>query len=629
MLKKLTTTGSGLAMLALVVLAVNIIASRLSTRVDVTSEKVFSLSEGTEKILEKLDSEVTAKLYFSRSLKELPVVVKTYATRVEEVLTEYAARSGGKLKLETLDPKPDTDDEEWAQRYGINAARLPSGESMFFGIVFQQGAKEVVIPYLDPRREELLEYDLSEALVSVFRKETAKIAIASSLPVMGGGGAQAMGGGEGPWVFVTDLKRNFDVQELLPSTREIAPEIQVVVLIHPKNLDETTLYAVDQFVLRGGRLIAIVDPLSRVDLMMASAMQRGQMPDASSDLAKLFGAWGLEYDKAKLVGDATMATRINAGGAELSYPFFMSVGETAFNAQSVIAGKLRQMLLGEPGSIALKAGTTGVTLEPLITTTKESGTAQAMLAGIMGPQDVMREMKLDGQERVLAGLLKGKLKGAFAAAPADAPPPEGGSGAPPPRQLPHLAESAGESTVLVIADTDFLFDGNAVEKFPFGNQMMVRMRNDNLSFLSNAVDFLGGSQDLISIRSRGRIARPFTRVAALQASAQKRWQAEEERLTKELTDLQGKLNDLQKQRTDGNRFVLTAEQQKKIDDFREQERAVKKARRDVRRNLREDIERLGNRLVALNMLVVPFACTVFGAVVFARRGRRRKEVSRG
>lgn len=626
-LKKITTTGSGLLMLAVAVVALNIIAARLFVRLDVTGDKVFSLSDGTKKILGKLDGDVTAKLYFSRSNKDLPPVIKTYATRVEEVLAEYAAKSGGKLKVEVIDPKPDTDDEEWAQKYGISGVRLPKGDQVYFGVVFTAGAKEVALPYLDPRREELLEYDLSEALVSAFKKDVPKIGVMSSLPVFGGGpGGQ---GGE-RWVFLNDLQRSFTVEEVAPTAKEVAEDLKVLVVIHPKNLAEEALYAIDQFVMRGGRLIVAVDPMSRTDLQTnpMAGMQGGQMPQASSELTKLFDAWGIAYDKNQMVGDQSLATRINAGGQVTDYPFFLTLSEKSFATTNAMTASLRQMMLGEAGAVSLKDGATGVTLEPLITTSKDSGTGPAQMAAFMAPADLAREMKADGKERVVAGLFKGRFKSAF---PQGAPAQAASGSAEAPKK-PHKAEAEQDGTIVVVGDADFLADANAVDKIPFGNQVMVRVRNDNLNFLTNAVDVLGGNPDLISVRSRGKIARPFTRVQEIQVNAQKKWQAEEEKLTAQLSELQKKLNDLQAQRTDGNRYAMTPQQQTEIERFRAEERDVKVRRREVRKNLREDIERLGSRLVAMNLLLVPAACTAFGLGVFARRTslrRRAKEQKNG
>lgn len=604
--RKVTTTGGGLLLLVVAVVCLNIIASRVKVRLDATGDKVFSLSDGTKKILGKLDAPVTAHLYFSRSMKDLPVMVKTYATRVEEVLSEYASRSGQKLTMQVIDPKPDTEQEEQALRFGVTGVRMPRGDQMFFGVVFVSGAREIAIPYLDPRREEFLEYDLSEALVRVFNKEQPKVGVLSSLPV---------DGPEEPWVAVTDLRRNFAVQSIAMDAKEIPADLKVLIVLHPKSLPETLLYAIDQYVLGGGRLIVAVDPFSRVDLQMnaAAARQGGQMPQASSELDKLFAAWGVEYDKSKIVGDASYVTQINAGGPVVAYPFFLSLPEAAFSRDSVITSNLRQMLVGEGGAFAPKEGT-GFTFEPLIKTTKDSGIVDGMLAGFMMPQDLARDLKVDGKERVLAAMVRGKFKSAFPAALGD---------------KPHKAEADAETSVVLVGDVDFLADQNAAEKFRFGSQTMVRVKNDNLSFLFNAADFLGGSQDLISIRTRGRIARPFTKVAELQKNAQIKWQAEEEKLNAQLADLQKKLNEIQQQRTDGNRFVMSKEQQEELKRFRAEEAAMKKRRREVRKGLREDIEALGNRLVALNMLSVPLAASVLGIGVFLGRSRRKKEARRG
>jgi ABC-type uncharacterized transport system involved in gliding motility auxiliary subunit len=439
------------------------------------------------------------------------------------------------------------------------------------------------------------------------------------------------GEGGGEWIFVSDLRRSAAVEAVQPGAKEIAADVKVLVVVHPKSLSDETLYAIDQFVLRGGRLIVAVDPFSRVDLAGSGAMARmqGQMPQASSNLERLFKAWGVEFVGNQIVGDPSYAAQINAGGEVLAYPYFMALTEAAFDKSSVITANLKQMLIAEGGAISLADGATSK-LEPLITTTKDAGTADATVAAFMGPQDLARQLKSDQKPRMIAGLLHGKLKSAF---PDGRPKPaaEPKEGEPPPPSTPHIAESAdgSEASVVIIADADFLADQNSADRLRFANQVMVRPRNDNLSFLSNAVDFLGGSPDLIAIRSRGRIARPFTRVIDLQKAAQTRWQAEEDKLTSELTDLQKKLNELQSQRTDGNRLVMTPEQQAEMQRFRDREREVRSARRAVRRNLREDIERLGHRLIALNMLVVPLATSVFGLGVFVARARRRQRKEGG
>lgn len=621
-MKKITTTASGLMLLVLAVVSLNFIASKINFRFDLTQDKVFSISEGTRSLLGKLERDVTIKLFFSRSLKELPVPVKTYATRVEELLHEYQDASNGRITIEVIDPKPDTDDEEWAQKYGITGVRLPQGDQMFFGLVFLIGTQEMAIPYLDPRREEFLEYDIAEALMSKIKKEPVKVGIMSSLPVMGS--QSPVMGPQGPiddtWAVVNDLRRNFEVSKIETDAKEIPSGIKVLMIIHPKELSEATLYAVDQFVLNGGKLVVAVDPMSRTDMQINANAPKapGEMPKISSDLEKLLATWDIEYDKNTLVGDTGLATQINAGGQMIRYPFFVTLNDTLLSRQSVITGKLKSMLVAEGGALSHKSGASSK-FESLINFSKDSGTASAQSALYTNPVDLARSLKSDGKDRSLAAVVTGKFKTAF---PGGAP-----SGASTSQK--HRAEAERETAVVVIADVDLFYDQNAVDKFRFGPQIMIRPRNDNLNFLVNAVDFLGGSEDLIAIRSKGRIARPFTRVAEIQKDAQKRWQAEEESLTNQINELQRKLNEMQAQRTDGNRFALNAEQQAEITKFRDDERRFKKQRRQVRKNLRDDIEQLGRRLIAVNMLFIPMVATGLGASVFYRRSRRFRDDKKG
>lgn len=627
-LKAVTTTSTGLAVLLVAVVSLNIISSKLLFRADLTEDKVYSLSDGTRNIIKKLDRDVTVKLFFSRSIKELPIPIKTYATRVEEVLQEYQNASSGRISVEVIDPKPDTDDEEWAQKYGINGVRLPKGDQMFFGVVLIVGTQEIAIPYLDPRREEFLEYDLSEALISTMRKEKVKIGLLSSLPVMGGAPAQQFNQeGDTSWALVNDLKRNFNVEKIETTASEIAFDFKVVIVLHPKDLGPGTLYALDQYVMQGGRLIVAVDPMSRTDLQINGEQMRasGQMPKAGSDLAPLLAAWDIEYDASKMVGDTTFATQINAGGSMTAYPFFMSLTDANFAQNSVITGNLKMMLIAEGGAVAHKTDATSK-FDPLISLTKDSGTVESQMAAFMMPADLARDMKTDGKERVVAAMVTGKFKSAY---PGGRPAGDGPEGQQQPQGQSHKIGSDKETSIVIIADVDLFADNNAVEKFRFGPQTMVRARNDNLNFLFNAADFLGGSEDLIAIRSKGRIARPFSRVAEIQKNAQKRWKTEEEALTSQLTELQKKLGDMQSQRTDGNRFVMNAEQQSEINRFRDEERQVKKRRREVRKSLREDIEKLGHQVVAANMLFVPLAASFLGLGLFMRRSRRYRKDRHG
>lgn len=627
-LKKMMLTASGVAVLAVAVFCFNIIASKLFFRADVTQDKVFSLSKGTIQFLGKLEEEISIKLYFSRSMRDLPPAIKTFATRVEEVLREYVANSRGNVRFVVIDPKPDTDEEEWARKAGIQGVRLPSGEEMFFGVSFVMGDRESAIPYLDPRREEQLEYDLTEALVNIRRREKPTIGIASWLPVTGGSDPMAMmrGGREEDWVFVSELRKSADVKVVETTATEIPAEIGVLIVFHPKEPSESFEYAVDQFLMRGGRLIVAVDPFSRTDLALngRQAQMMGQMPKSSSNMPKIFGAIGVKYNPDNLVGDIVQPTQINAGTGPVNYPYFISLSGDSL-LKTPISGSLHQMLFAEGGEVE-KADGSQFSFEPLLQTSGESGTASAATALFQQPQDLARDLKVENKKRILAAMVRGKFKSAFSTAP---PPPAGADPQKTKPPGPHIAEATAETTVVVVADTDFAFDQNAVDKMQFINQVLVRPRNDNLAFIFNTVDVLGGSEDLINIRSKGRIARPFSRLVAIERNAQARWKEEEEKLNNRLTELQKKLNELQAQRTDGSRLNLTPEQQREIEKFRAEELDVRRKRREVRKNLREDIEALGKRLMVANMVIVPLAVSGLGIGVFMNRSRRRRSSTVG
>lgn len=615
---KVKNVSMQIGLLIIGVICVAVISSKLFFRLDVTDDNAYTLSNGSLSIASKLEDNVVAKLYFSKSLKDVPISVKAYGTRVGEVLREFAAYSNGLMSVDIIDPKPDTDEEVWARNYGVEGAALPSGDELFLGVVFLSGDKEIVIPYLDPRKEEFLEYDLAEALVKLKTETKPKIGVMSSLPMIAG---FSMPGQRGPedWAIISGLKNFFEVQKIETTAKSIPDDINILFVAHAKGLSEATVYALDQFVMRGGRMIVAVDPFSRIDIALSrqQGMQQ-RMPSASSDIPKLFKAWGIEYNAGEMVGDPLRATRISAGAEPINYPFFMTLAEDSFSTKDKITGHLKQMMIAEGGFFSIKEGSE-YKFDPLIQTSEDTGKQNVMMVTFQPPAALAAAFKTDGQKRVLAGLLKGKFKSAFTEAPKGAEVKKA-----------HLKEAAEEGAILLVGDVDFIHDSNAVNKFQFGSQVIVRPMNDNLNFVLNATEFLGGNHDLISIRSSGRISRPFTKVLEIQKVAQEQWKAEEDRLSEELRKLQDDLSKMQEQRTDANRAALSAEQQLEIKRFRDREKEIRNGLRLVRKNLREDIESLGHSLAAANLLIVPLFASIFGfGVFFVRERRARREKKNG
>jgi ABC-type uncharacterized transport system involved in gliding motility auxiliary subunit len=614
--KKLQNFSLQIALFLVAIAAATVIVSKLYFRLDITEDRIYTLSKGSLAITEKLKQPVTIKFYFSGSLKNVPPVIKTYGNRVEEVLREYAGASQGKITVEVIDPKPDSDEEQWALNYGVTANPMPGGDSLFMGIVMIAGDKEGGIPYLDPRKEEFLEYDISEALVQLGAGAKQKLGILSSFPMNPEAAPQGMGPQGEKWAIVEGLSNLFEVTTIQPNVTEIPAGIGTLLIVHPKGLADGTLYAIDQFVMHGGRALIAVDPFSRIDAAFSRQMNpmMGGMPQFSSTLAKLFDAWGIEFNPSEVVGDKLAATQINTGEEELAYPYFLSLSDDNLSKNSKVTSQLKQILIAEGGALALKAGSAHK-LDGILTTSEQSGMQNAMMASFQPPAEFAAQFKSDSKKRVLAGLLTGKFKSAFAGgAPADVT-----------ATRPHLAESSGENMIFIIGDVDFLHDSNAVDKMRFGQHVIMRPRNDNLNLVMNAVEFLSGNQDLISIRTSGRITRPFKKLQEIQQNAQARWKQQEEQLSSELTSLQKKLTQIQAQRTDGNRTALSPEQQMEIRKFRDQERDIRTHLRTVRKNLREDIENLGHVLLVINLMVMPLFVCCFAVFVFYRRSKLARE----
>lgn len=618
---------AGLTLLFVILVAVNILVANLRIRVDLTEEKLYTLSPGTLKILESLDQGMTAKLYFSESLADVPVYVKKYAREVEDLLREYALASNGKLRIEKLDPKPDSETEEWALRYGIE--RQPTGmfsPPMFFGLVLVgDNGNEEVLPSLSPQTQERLEYEISRAITRISDPELPVVGILGSLPVLGTPnpmpGAPKRGGEA--WIAFRELRRDYTLRRLDQDTASIDPEIGMLILAHPKELPEQTLYAIDQFVLRGGKLLAMLDPLSVVDLQTSSEnpMMMG-MGGAShaSDLPRLLEHWGVGYDPTRLVADMKATTRLGGDGQVEESPVFLSLDKSHFNAEDLLTAQANRIMLPFAGALE---DNTGEELEftPLITSSPDASCLVNAQSAMYGARALRSQLNPDGKQRVLAARLSGRFQTAFP----DGPPagedrdPEEEPLAAPPEPL-----DSGESVVVVVADADFAADDYCVQMVSgiLGMQHMQPI-NDNLSLLLNIVEQTSGRSELVAIRTRGRFARPFDRVERMEYAAAREWQAREEELNARLQETRQKLSALQNQRNpESQRQILSEEQLEAIEKFREQEADIRRQLREVRRNLRRDIERLGLRVKLANILLAP-ALVVLAGLIHGWRRRSR------
>ena len=619
-LNRSLSSAVGFVLLAVSLVAVNWLAGLLPWRLDITEEGLYTLSQGSRNILTKLEEPVTIKYYRSESAEETPVTIKGYFRKVRELLAEYVNRAGGRIVLEMFDPKPDSEEEEWAERYGLAGAQMPQGSRLYHGMVVLSGGREAAIPFFDPRRERFLEFDISEAITRVGRDSQPTLGIISSLPVVGR--SFNPGGQPSPdWAFIAELRKNFNIVNFFPAeVVEIPETIDMVLLVHPKAVSADMAYALDQFLMRGGRLMAFTDPHSRFDVGGPQALG-GKF---NSNLEKLFKAWRVKFDPTQVVADEQLATKVNAPGAGIvDFPVWLTVRADNMNKDSIITNQLEEIMLVDAGAFEPDEGFK-YQFTPLLTTSKDSGLVNSITVRMTGPLDIIKGVKKDGKARVLAALISGTFETAFPEGPPKPDPNESRSsrGKKTERKFPHRNKAEKETTVLLVGDADFLSDRYSVRQINFFGQPLRSPINDNLTFVLNAAEFMAGSQELIHIRSRGRFSRPFTRVDSLQKAAQVQFREQEQALTEKLQSSRKRLEQLEGEKGPTQSRLPSEAQLEEIKRIRMDLLDTRRKLRGVRKVLRQDIETLGNRLLVINLLALPLLVAIFGFITIYIRSKR-------
>ncbi len=582
-------------------------------RFDLTDEKLYSLSPGSMQIIQSLTTPVEVKLYLSQSLAGLHPVLQSHGRRVEEFLREYASHTRGALRFELIDPRPDSDDEVWARKYGVRSLPGPGGESAYLGAVLIAGDREIAIPFFDPRKEDLLEFEVTEALAKLQRKQSNKLAIYSSLPIgVNGSQPRDNAGRSLDWIFLGRLKDFYEV-EVYPTPPElIAPDVKVLIVMHPKELEAKSAYAIDQFLMRGGRLVLILDSFSRFALDQQSLADQKpgfEISPSSSQLSSLLNHWGVKFIENEIVADLQYSTKVEKNGQIFDNPLYLSLDQSHLSREAVITTSLKQLLLVEAGSFDVSKLDPQLRYESLIQTSDKAGLVPHIYNSLFEPEAIAPKISGERGVKQLAGMLRGKFTSAFKS------PPEGASS-----NDAAAVRSASEATVLLIGDSDFLYEANAIEALKMGEQWVQKPRNDNITFLVNALALLSGSNELISLRSSGRVQRPFIRLKEMQEKALQLWKGQEESLSQRLSALGQEIGLLQSQ-LKGSDQQNPAALETQIQAVRAEELKLRAQRREIRRKLREDVEALGFRLKALNLLALPCLISLGGILIYRRRYR--------
>ena len=605
----------GLAALFLILVAANYLVSFQPVKVDLTEGKVQTLSEGTKKLLRSLESPVKVKLYISRGEQAMPVPLRSFAQRVEDLAREFKSVAGANVVIELYNPKPDSEDEDAAQLDGVEPQQLFSGETFYLGLTVSQLDRKQAIPAVSAQRERLLEYDLARAIARVAIAERPVLGQMSALPILGERFNPMTRQSSEPWVLANELKRDFNVKQVSLMAEAIDPEIKTLLVIHPRDLPDATEFALDQFVMRGGKLIAFVDPYAYFD-QQPSPMPGVGGGGTSSSLPKLFKAWGVEMNPGKVLADVVYAS----GAGQRHTPTVLTLNRTAFNRDDVVTSQIETLLFAFGGAFEVKP-VDGLTVTALVKSSPNSMLVDNIVSTVSG-EAAMKGFQPENKERPLALRLTGRFKTAFAEGMSVSQDKKSSEK----KQDNFLKESAAENSVILVADVDMLNDGAAVDiQEVFGRRIVVPS-NGNLAFAQSMVEQFSSGDALTSLRSRATSFRPLTVVRQMEAEAQAQYFGRLKSLEDELQKTTAKLQELQKARGAGAKSaqIMTPEQQLEIENFRKRVTETRKELKELRKNLRQDAEALVFWTKVVNIALIPLLVVLLGLAVFFLKRRRQQ-----
>jgi gliding motility-associatede transport system auxiliary component len=626
---------AALVCIALILISANVIIDRFSTaRLDLTAEHLYTLSPGTLHTLARIDEPITLRFYYSNRLGDEVPAYGVYAQRVRELLEQYVAAAHGRLRLEIYNPQPFSNVEDQAVAFGLQAVPLDAeGDQVYFGLAATNSTDDQqVIAFFSPERERFLEYDLTKLIHSLAFPKKTVVGLISSLPLEGDMTAMMQGRPSQPMAVIQQLQQLDKVEPLSATIDAIPADVDVLMLVHPQHLPPKTLFAIDQFVLKGGKALVFVDPHSE---LQAAELSRTNPPGspAASNLAPLFKAWGLEMLPKVVAGDRRDAQRVSVpmpGRAEepLDYIAWLNLHAANLNRNDMITADLSHLTMASAGIIEPLPGAK-TKIEPLITTSPDSTKIPVdKLAGIPDVAGLLADFKPDGKRYILAAHVTGMAQTAFPDGPPK-PPAATKSGEAAPAAKPATAatwlkQSAHPINVVVVADTDLLDDRIWVQSQDFfGRRVLVPLAN-NGDFVANAIDVLAGGEDLVGLRSRGTTARPFEVVDHIRREAQARYSAEEQALRQKLKATEAKLADLTGKDQADSQAALSPEQTRTIEQFRADMLQTRRQLREVQAALRNNIQRLKEGLEFLDIALIPIIVAVIAIVVGAVRLRRRR-----
>jgi len=597
-------------------------------RFDLTENNLYTVSPGTRALLSNIEEPINLYYFFSDTETSDITPLRNFATRVRELLEELDAVAGENLNLNIIDPVPFSEDEDRAAQFGLQPINLGLGQAIYFGLVGTNSVgEEEIISIFNPDRERFLEYEIARMIYSLARPEKVVVGLLAGVPMTPGFDPQMQRPTE-PWVIYTQAEQLFEVRTLSSSLTTIEEELDVLWLVHPKGLGLETLYAIDQFILRGGRALIFLDPFAEIDMLNSGGDPAAMAAGSSSNLDPLLAAWGIGFTDTEVVADNQLALSISTGAGlrPIRHLGLLGLNSTAMDNDDVITDGLSTLNLGSTGHFTLLDGSTAE-IEPLLTSSLDAALLPAIQVQMLSDPEMLQDGFVPtGESYILAARITGQLTTAFPdGQPQDIiPDSEVAASIPEPSPASNNhTNSIENANVILVGDVDFLSDRLWVQRQNFLGQQLTTAFASNGDFVINSLDNLSGSAELIGIRARGTYSRPFTRVEALRRDADAQFRQTEQLLQAELTETETRLAELQAARTDEGALLASPEQQAEVQRFLDQQIRIRQDLRAVQRNLDQDIERLGVILQAINIVVVPLLLTLFALGTVALRRKRK------
>lgn len=614
--------------------AVNIFSNAGLThwRFDLTEHHLYTLTDGTRHILAGLDEPITLRLFLSRDVATNVPAVASYSQRVEDLLREYQRESDGKINLQIINPEPFSEEEDQAEKYGLKSVSVnESGDPLYFGLVGTNSVDDKeIISFFSPSRQKLLEYDLTRLVYQLSETKSPVVGLISPIPLKVP--LSMTGNQRRSWLIVDQIEKEFKVENVKTTEGSIPDDVDVLMIVHPKKLSDRMLYAIDQFVLSGGHALVFVDPY-----MEAEARGRG-MAQSRSNLDRLFKKWGIRLVDGKVAADMKFAERVryqHEGHQVIgAFPVWLNVQPSYLNSSDVVTANLGNIVLATPGVLE-KLDDSKTRFTPLIrTSNKATMLKSSLIEGANSPYSIIQAYKAGSKALTLAARVSGPAQTAFPDGPPSKPQPGksasqndqgAGKAAQPGTKTPEQVKSADNINVIVVADADMLHEQFwAQRQNLFGNQIIVPSAS-NADFVINSLENLTGSNDLISVRSRGEFTRPFTKVDEIRQRAELKYRQKEQELRDRLKQTEQSLLALQQgKRNQGNKLMLTEKQQQEIAKFRNEKVHIREELRHVQHQLRKNIDLLEGWLKFINIGLLPLLIAIGATLVSVERSRRRR-----